>query len=68
MLENLTRHLSNVVVKEPSTYKNLSVFPLFGRNGASPDYLTLDEAMTAGSVSISETSRWFARTGAVSLG
>ena len=56
MLDNLARHLSNVVVKEPITFKNLTVFPLAGPASADIDYVTLDEAIASGSVSITEIS------------
>ena len=52
MLENLTRHLSNITVGEPITFKNLTVFPLAGPALADVDYVTLEEAIASGSVSI----------------
>lgn len=44
-MEIILDALKNVRVGEPASYKNLTIFPLFGRNLEGMDYLTLDEAL-----------------------
>ena len=56
MLETVTHHLAAVKVMEPCTYEKLTVFPLVGASAHGPDYATLDEALAAGTVSITEIS------------
>ena len=51
----VTETLARVGVKEPQTFRNLSVFPLIDVTLNGPEYLTLDEAIAADSVSITES-------------
>ena len=56
MKETVTHHLAEVKVKARCTYERLTVFPLIAPGAAGPDYRTLDEALAAGTVSVSEVS------------
>ena len=47
---------SGVRIGEPMVFRNLTVFPLFGNQAASADYLTLDEALEQKCSSITEVS------------
>lgn len=48
--------LESIQVEEPTTFRNLTVFPIIGRNGSPPDYLTLDEALAEQSAHLTEVS------------
>lgn len=39
---------------DPQTCKDLTIYPLIGRGNGYPDYLTLDEALTEGTLEIKE--------------
>ena len=55
-MTNVTDFLATVAVNEPLTFKNLTVFPLILPAPSEPGYITLDEAIAADSVSLTETS------------
>ena len=55
-MTTIAHTLAGLDLGPPQTFKNLAVFPLFGRDDAPPDYLTLDEALDAGAARISEVS------------
>ena len=46
--------LQNMVIGKPITYKNLTIFPLTRRFSPSTEYMTLDEAMKRGWLTIRE--------------
>jgi hypothetical protein len=48
--------VASVRIGEPVTFKNMTVFPLLGGNGAAADYLTLDEALEQKVSMITEVS------------
>ena len=47
---------SKVKIGTPTTFKNLTVFPLLAGNGTAADYLTLDEALSQKCATITEVS------------
>ena len=47
--------ISGTRLGDPITFRNMSVFPLFGQ-GITPDYLTLDEALAQKRARITEVS------------
>ena len=47
---------SKVRIGAPTTFKNLTVFPLLAGNGTAADYLTLDEALSQKFATITEVS------------
>jgi hypothetical protein len=47
---------SKVKIGAPTTFKNLTVFPLLAGNGTAADYLTLDEALSQKCATITEVS------------
>ena len=48
--------LSALSIGEPTTYRNLAVFPLFAPEARHPDYLTLDEGLERGACWVTEVS------------
>ena len=56
MQETVIRRLENVDIGEPKAHAGLTAFPLLAPKTTEPDYLTLDEALHAGTLSITETS------------
>ena len=44
-MQNVTDAVSGVRIGEPTTYRNLTVFPLFGNDLKNAGYITLDEAL-----------------------
>ncbi|MBN1545406.1 MAG: hypothetical protein JW902_01960 [Syntrophaceae bacterium] len=55
-MELILEAVKNVRVGEPASYKNLTVFPLFGIDLKAADYLTLDEALKKKCCKITEVS------------
>jgi hypothetical protein len=55
-MTSIAHTLAGLDLGPPQSYKNLAVFPLLARVDATPDYLTLDEALDAGAARISEVS------------
>ena len=55
-MELILDAVKNVRVGEPASYKNLTVFPLFGIDLKAADYLTLDEALEKKCCQITEVS------------
>jgi hypothetical protein len=49
--------LERLEVGSPSSFANLTLFPLLGESGCRPDYATLDEAIQEGWFEVSEVSR-----------
>jgi hypothetical protein len=47
---------SKVKIGTPTTFRNLTVFPLLAGNGTAADYLTLDEALSQKCATITEVS------------
>jgi hypothetical protein len=47
--------ISSTRLGNPKTFRNLTIFPVFGR-GIAPDYITLDEALTNKSAKVAEVS------------
>ncbi len=52
----LTDTIEKLTVGAPIDFHNLGVFPLFQEEQITPDYLTLDEAIAAGSARAREIS------------
>jgi hypothetical protein len=48
--------LNSIIMGEGGTFRNLTVVPFLIKNPKTPNYLTLDEAMTAGTVRVREVS------------
>ena len=48
--------LTSVKVGDPTVYRNLTVFPLFGDSATAAEYLTLDEALEQKCAVITEVS------------
>jgi hypothetical protein len=48
MLETIRQHLTNIRVRTPLTFRNLSVFPLHHQADSELQYLTLAEALSHG--------------------
>jgi hypothetical protein len=44
-MQNIIDALAGIRIGEPATYRNLSVFPLFGVDLKNAGYITLDEAL-----------------------
>jgi hypothetical protein len=55
-MEEIRSFLDTVKVGPSQSHQNLSIFPLMGPDAGPPDFLTLEEALTGGSVRISEVS------------
>jgi hypothetical protein len=55
-IKQVQNTLADVQVGAETTFGNVTMFPLFGGNKGSPDYLTLDEALAQGGVRITEVS------------
>lgn len=55
-MQILSETLSSLEIGQPVTIENLTVFPLKAPWNRSPDYLTLDEALAAEGVTVSEIS------------
>jgi hypothetical protein len=56
MDQHLQDLMQTVEVGEPAFRENLTVFPIFGPERSSPNYMTLDEAIQTGSAEITEVS------------
>ncbi|MGC8667231.1 MAG: ARPP-1 family domain-containing protein [Chthonomonadales bacterium] len=56
-MDVLGRTLRELKVGEPVTFRNLTVFPLFGPAAADPGYMVLDDAVSAGHVRITEVNQ-----------
>lgn len=54
MHTQIAKTLLHLQLGEPVTFKNLSMFPLLNGVTGSPDYLTLEEALQANLVTVSE--------------
>jgi hypothetical protein len=54
-MQLITDTISSTRLGEPRTFRNLTIFPVFGR-GITPDYLTLDEALAQKRAKITELS------------
>jgi len=52
----IDKTLSALSIGEPTTYRNLAVFPLFGSEARTTDYLTLDEGLKQGACRVTEIS------------
>src|SRR6266446_4168869 len=48
--------LESIRIDRPSTFRNLTLFPVIGRNGTTPDYVTLDEALAQKTARVTEVS------------
>jgi hypothetical protein len=48
--------ISRLKIGTPTTFRNLTIFPLLSRGGGLPDYLTLDEALALKFAKIMEVS------------
>jgi len=44
-MQLITDTISSTRLGKPKTFRNLTIFPVFGK-GIAPDYITLDEALT----------------------
>lgn len=55
-METITKTLGELRIGEPVRFRNLAMFPLFGPSRAEPGYLTLDEALAARTVEVTEVS------------
>src|SRR5438876_245510 len=53
----IDRYLSKIVLGEPQRFKNMTVVPLFHSTDGGPDYLTLEEALSANVLTIGEISQ-----------
>jgi hypothetical protein len=53
-MQTITRTLDALELGPSITFRNLTVFPLIRREGAHPSYLTLDEALAAGTARVTE--------------
>jgi hypothetical protein len=53
-MQTISRTLEKLETGPAGSFRNLTVFPLLQREGAEIDYLTLDEALAAGSAHITE--------------
>ena len=54
--DRIAQSLEDLELAEPVRHSGLTVFPLIGRDKPGPQYLTLDEALHAGAIEISEVS------------
>jgi len=52
----ISNYLASIIMGDPQTYKNITVFPLFSDNNHGPEYLTLKEAIESGSFLVTEVS------------
>ncbi len=55
-METITKTLGDLRIGEPVRFRNLAMFPLFGPSRPEPGYLTLDEALAAGTAKVTEVS------------
>jgi hypothetical protein len=55
-MQTIQNILADVQIGEATTFRNLTVFPLFGKESRAADYLTLDEALAQGLASVTEVS------------
>lgn len=55
-MTHMTDFLTAVEINEPLSFKNLTVFPIIFPARSEPGYITLDEAIAAHTVSLTETS------------
>lgn len=55
-MEAIETTLAGLTLGEPTTFGRLTLFPLLGEDGAEPGYLTLDEALAAGTARATEVS------------
>jgi hypothetical protein len=53
-MTTIAQALTALELGPPASFRNLSVFPLLNRSGDAPDYLTLDEALAAGRLRVTE--------------
>jgi len=54
-MQLITDTISSIKLGEPTTFRNLTIFPVFGR-GVAPDYATLDEALANKFAKVTEVS------------
>ena len=55
-MQTINQTLSNISVGNTITHQNLTMFALMNGGGIEADYITLDEAMLAGTVQVTEVS------------
>ena len=55
-MQTINQTLSNISVGNTITHQNLTMFALLNGGGVEADYITLDEAMAAGTVQVTEVS------------
>ena len=55
-METIRRTLDKLETGQARSFRNLTVFPLLQRVDAGADYLTLDEALKAGAVRVTEVN------------
>ena len=55
-MKNIIESISNIKIGTPSTFRNLTLFPLADGGRQKADYLTLDEALAGKSARITEVS------------
>lgn len=55
-MAHVSEFLAAAAINEPVTFGNLTVFPLIVPDRSQPAYITLDEAVAAGTVTLTETS------------
>ena len=56
-MKTVAQALERIEVGSPTSFANLTLFPLIGDPGRRPDYATLDEAIKEGWFEVSEVSR-----------
>ena len=56
MDQRISDYLASIIMGDPLTYKNITVFPLFSDTNHGPEYLTLKEAMESGTFLVTEVS------------
>lgn len=54
-MQLITDTISSAKLGKPKTFRNLTIFPVFGR-GIAPDYVTLDEALAGKFARVTEVS------------
>lgn len=55
-MQSIVDAAAELRIGQPTVYRNLTVFPLIGRNQTSADYLTLDESLAQKCAQITEVS------------
>ena len=55
-MQTITDTLEALTLGHPTTFLNLTLFPLIGKNGYQRNYITLRDAVHAGTASVSEVS------------